>query len=83
MSEFVILTAPDCPWCDRAKRLLEELHFSYAELDVTEHPGLRMFLDALGIRTVPQVFNRHVRLGGYLELTSTYGEPRVETSEKQ
>ena len=79
---MVVLTAPDCLWCDKVKRLLEELQFQYVELDITKHEGLRLFMDALGIRTVPQVFNRHTRLGGYTELTAVYGEPRDEASKE-
>lgn len=79
---MVVLTTPDCPWCDKVKRLLEELHYQYVELDITKHEGLRLFMDALGIRTVPQVFNSHYRLGGYTELTTAYGEPRDEASKE-
>lgn len=73
MSTFVILTTPTCLWCEKAKRLLDELKFTYVELDITKHEGLRIMLGALGITTVPQVFNRHVRIGGYTELAQMYG----------
>lgn len=75
MSRYVILTAPDCPWCERAKKLLSEMHYSYTEIDITEHPGIRTFMSALDLRTVPQVFDRHVRVGGYTELAHMFGEP--------
>ncbi len=78
---MVVLTTPECPWCDKVKRLLDELQYQYVELDITKHEGLRLFMDALGIRTVPQVFNRHTRLGGYTELTAVYGEPREASKE--
>ena len=79
METFVILTAPRCSWCEKAKRLLDEMHYTYVEIDIMENEGLRKFLEALNIRTVPQVFNRHVRIGGYTELEQMYGGPRGET----
>lgn len=78
MNTFVILTSPTCLWCDKAKRLLDELKFSYVELDITQHEGLRILMSALGLTTVPQVFNRHVRIGGYTELSQMYGGPKGE-----
>lgn len=72
---LVILTSPGCTYCDKAKRLLDEFHRSYIEIDVTQSKGIRTFMIALGLQTVPQVFDKHVRLGGYLELTQMYGEP--------
>lgn len=81
MNSFVILTSPTCLWCDKAKRLLDELKFTYVELDITQHEGLRIMLSALGITTVPQVFNRHVRIGGYTELSQMYGRLVDEAKE--
>lgn len=75
---IVILTSPECMWCEKAKRLLDELKYDYTELDITKEPGLLKFMQGLGLRTVPQVFDRHTRLGGYTDLTMIYGEPRGE-----
>jgi glutaredoxin len=81
MDSIVILTAPRCSWCEKAKKLLDELKYQYVELDITEDPGLLKFLNGLGLRTVPQVFNRHVRIGGYAELAQMYGRLLDEPAE--
>lgn len=75
MTHFVILTSPGCSYCEKAKRRLDQLAHSYTEIDITKSAGIRAFMDALDLRTVPQVFDRHVRLGGYTELIHQFGEP--------
>lgn len=80
---IVILTSPECMWCEKAKRLLDELKYDYTELDVTKEPGLLKFMQGLGLRTVPQVFDKHVRLGGYTDLTMLYGEPKRADTHKE
>ena len=64
MPEVVVYTTDMCPYCYRAKRLLEQKGVSYTEIDVTLDPAKRaeMAKMAGGIRTVPQIFidGRHV-----------------------
>lgn len=65
---FVILTKENCPWCERAKALIEKAGNTYAEFLVPEHPVLRDFLYANGVRTVPQVFLDGEWIGTYEDL---------------
>ncbi|HEY0832815.1 MAG TPA: glutaredoxin 3 [Azospirillum sp.] len=58
MPDVVIYTTPFCPYCTRAKRLLDSKGVSYEEIDLYMHPGRRdeMVQRAQGRTTVPQVF---------------------------
>lgn len=64
MPEVTIYTTGLCPYCYRAKHLLEQKGVAYREVDVEVTPGGReeMLKRAPGRRTVPQIFiaNRHV-----------------------
>lgn len=64
MSRIEIYTAPFCPYCQRAKALLQKKNVDYEEYDVSSIPGARQEMQARadGRRTVPQIFvdGRHV-----------------------
>lgn len=58
MADVVIYTTPFCPYCARAKRLLDSKGVKYEEIDLYMYPGRReeMIQRAEGRTTVPQVF---------------------------
>ncbi|MGZ8284463.1 MAG: glutaredoxin 3 [Allosphingosinicella sp.] len=64
MARVEIYTKFGCPYCARAKRLLEEKSADYEEFEINSVPGKRdeMFGRANGRTTVPQIFidGRHV-----------------------
>ena len=66
MKKVVIYTGDYCPFCVKAKRLLEVKKIPYEEIDVTHNPMLReeMIDKAEGRRTVPQIFIEHQSIGG-------------------
>lgn len=66
MAHVEIYTSPFCPYCARAKRLLDGKGVSYEEIDVYQHPNRRdeMVERAGGRTTVPQVFIDGQSLGG-------------------
>lgn len=55
MADYIIITAPDCKWCDKAKAALKEHDQTYVEFSTTE-PTVRHLFFALNVKTVPQVF---------------------------
>jgi len=59
-----------CPYCMRAKALLRSKGIEFAELDVTDNPGLRAKMVELagGRRTVPEIFINGEIIGGCDEL---------------
>ncbi len=66
MAEVVIYTSPFCPYCFRAKKLLDEKGVSYEEIDVISNPARReeMTQRAEGRYTVPQIFIDGKGVGG-------------------
>jgi glutaredoxin 3 len=70
MATVEIYTTPLCPYCFRAKRLLNRKGVDFVEIDLWQHPGRRqeMIERADGRRTVPQVFVDGQGLGGSDEL---------------
>jgi glutaredoxin 3 len=61
-----------CPYCDRARGLLQRKGVAFSEVKVDEDPAQRdlMLKRSGGRRTVPQIFvgDRHV--GGYDDLSA-------------
>ena len=69
MKPVKIYTTPYCPYCVRAKRLLEKKGVSYQEIDVAEDDEARVRLaEQTGRRTVPQIFIGEHHVGGSDEL---------------
>jgi glutaredoxin 3 len=65
MKPVKIYTTPYCPYCVRAKRLLEKKGISYQEIDVAEDDEARVRLaEQTGRRTVPQIFIGEHHVGG-------------------
>ena len=55
-----------CPFCDRAKQLLESRGIQYEEINVSENIDAREFLVEQGLRSVPQIFKGTTLIpGGY------------------
>ena len=69
----VIVTKKDCPWCDKAKDLLRETGIAFFEMHISEHPSFRTFFGHLGVKTVPQIFTKDERIGGYDDLVQHLG----------
>jgi glutaredoxin 3 len=61
----------NCPFCDRAKSLLESKGVAYEAVNIEEYPDAREFLTDQGLRSVPQIFNGTTLLaGGYQGLAA-------------
>jgi len=65
-SKVEIYTKAFCPFCSRAKALLEHKNVSYIEFKIDENPLLRpeMIERASGGYTVPQIFIEGSHVGG-------------------
>jgi glutaredoxin 3 len=60
-----IYTTRTCPYCVRAKRLLERKRVSYEEIDVSMDDEARLkLMETTGLRTVPQIFIGDRLVGG-------------------
>jgi glutaredoxin 3 len=64
-------TTLSCPFCVRAKRLLEARGIPFEEVDVGSDDGLREeIMQRTGRRTVPQIFIDERSIGGFEELAA-------------
>jgi len=66
MAKIEIYTKKTCPYCVRAKQLLDHKKAAYVEIRVDENPKdlELMLLRAEGRRTVPQIFINDRGIGG-------------------
>ncbi len=69
MANVQVYTKRNCPYCVRAKALLQKKGVAYEEIDVENDDAKRAWLvEASGQRTVPQIFVGDRSLGGYTDL---------------
>lgn len=70
MVKIEIYSTSYCPYCIRAKQLLDAKNVDYSEIDVTGDDGARLALveRSGGRRTVPQIFINGESIGGYDDL---------------
>tara|TARA_Y100000004_G_scaffold133288_1_gene150566 strand:- start:321 stop:569 length:249 start_codon:yes stop_codon:yes gene_type:complete len=71
---FKIFTKDNCSWCTKAKEILKENNIEYKEHNIDEDHTSKMVLKSLRLKTVPQIWNDDLHLGGYRQLESWIGE---------
>lgn len=66
MAEIIMYSTGYCPFCFRAKALLEHKQQRINEIRIDQHPGLRdeMISKSNGRTTVPQIFINGQHIGG-------------------
>ena len=58
-----------CPWCDRAKAILDGRNLPYQEIDVSKDPEIALDMrERSGRQSVPQIFIDGTAIGGFEEL---------------
>lgn len=63
---ITVYSKNNCPFCDRAKALLESKEIPFKVIKMEDEPDAREFLMDQGLRSVPQIFKDGVLLpGGY------------------
>ena len=63
---ITVYSKDSCPFCDRAKKLLESRGVEYREINVSLEPEARDFLIEQGLRSVPQIYRGTTLIqGGY------------------
>lgn len=72
MAEVELYTTMFCPYCARARVLLDRKGVGYKEIDIIEEPERRdeMIRRAGGRTTVPQIFINGEHIGGSDELVA-------------
>ena len=72
MTEVELYTTPFCPYCTRARALLDRKGVPYIDVDIIEEPARRaeMVRRAGGRTSVPQIFIDGEHVGGSDELVA-------------
>lgn len=70
MANIEIYSTTYCPYCTRAKALMDAKDLDYTEIDVTGDDAARLALveKSGGRKTVPQIFINGQSVGGYDDL---------------
>lgn len=77
--KVIVYTKDNCPFCVRAKRLLEKKGVEFDEVDVEHNDALRAWLvERSGQRTVPQIFVGDRSLGGFTDLDALDREGKLD-----
>lgn len=80
MPTIEIYTTRTCPYCHKAKRLLNAKKVQFTEIDVTMNQSLRaqMKVRAKGSHTVPQIFINDQHIGGCDDLHELDEEGKLD-----
>lgn len=65
---FLVYSTPNCPYCHRAKELLESRHQTFEEINVLESDEAMELFAGWRVKTVPQIVHNNVHIGGYEDL---------------
>lgn len=81
MAEVELYTTMFCPYCARARALLEGKGILYTDIDIIEHPARRdeMIQRAGGRTSVPQIFINGEHIGGSDELVALERAGELDT----
>ena len=87
MAKVIVYSADYCPYCVRAKDLLQRKGISFEEIHVDEDPQKREeMIQKSGRMTVPQIFINDKPIGGFDDLYALEKQGQLDqllTEEKQ
>jgi glutaredoxin 3 len=79
MPNVRIYSKDRCPFCVRAKALLDRKGVAYQEIDAEHDDALRAWLvETTGQRTVPQIFVGDRSLGGFSDIDALDREGKLD-----
>ena len=79
MAPVTLYSTQVCPYCVRAKALLDGKHVPYTEIRVDRDPGkMAEMMQKSGRRTVPQIFIGERHVGGFDELYALDRDGRLD-----
>ncbi len=80
MTDVIIYTTRFCPYCVRAKALLDSKRVSYAEVAVDSDREQRTIMEQRsGQTSVPQIFIREQHIGGCDDLHALEAAGELDT----
>lgn len=80
-AEVTIYSTTFCPYCVRAKQLLERKGVAYKEINLSnEAPEVRVeLMQRTNHRTVPQIFIKNQFIGGFDQLYALEREGKLDS----
>ena len=80
MKSVKLYTWPHCPYCNNAKKLLDDKHVDYSDVNIYGNEEMRDALtEKTGQRTVPYVFIGDAFIGGFSELADLDHTGKLDT----
>ena len=75
---FYIYSNSECPFCTKAKDLLDSLGYAYISMELGwDHPTLIRLKEQMNWKTIPMIFEivgrDHKFVGGYTDLSAYLG----------
>lgn len=75
---YVVYSTGSCPYCDRAKVLLEQKEVDFRVVDVGEDVDAQKMFREKALRSVPQIFDeKQAHIGGYTDLVDHFNRTLV------
>lgn len=79
MQSVIVYSKSWCPYCVRAKRLLQAKNVNFQEIDVEKEPArLAEMMQKSGRRTVPQIWVGDTHVGGCDDLYALESAGRLD-----
>ncbi|MEK9866186.1 MAG: glutaredoxin 3 [Betaproteobacteria bacterium] len=79
MSKVVMYSTDWCPFCSRARKLLESKGVSVEKVNLDDEPDRKSeMIERTGRRTVPQIFIDDYHVGGHEDLVSLDQSGRLD-----
>lgn len=79
MAKVIVYSKDYCPFCVRAKNLLERKNADFEEIMVDQDPALFAELkQKSGMMTVPQIFINDELVGGFTELAELESQGKLD-----
>lgn len=80
-ANVIIYTKSFCPFCVKAKQILNTKNINYEEIKIDSNPEERakMLKKSNGVHTVPQIFINEFHVGGCTELMALESKNELDT----
>ena len=79
MPQVTVYWGPHCPYCEKAKALLNRKNVSFEEFNVKEDAAkLEEMLARSGRKTIPQIFINGKHIGGCDDLYALESEGKLD-----
>ncbi|EJF92973.1 glutaredoxin 3 [Bartonella taylorii] len=79
MKEIKLYTRPNCPYCTKARDLLDKKGVKYIDIDATTSRRQEMVQRANGRNTFPQIFIGDYHVGGCDDLYALENEGKLDS----